>query len=262
MPSTTTTSFGVTGRTIIDAALRRMRVLAEGGTASATQMTDGLFLLNTLLKQIATSGVRLWCYYQVQVPLVVGQMQYTLGPTGADVTTIRPMRIEEYGNYWRQTIGGTNYDIPLSLISRADYMQYGVKGSQGSPNSIYYSATIDTGAVGGATDATGFGRLYVYLTASSTITGTLFLNAYRYIFDMTAEGNSVDIPAEGFLALDYMLCGHWGDQFEVPEDRLGRYLKMSEGMFARFADSNIEQAPTKFQPDVQTAGYSTDGRQW
>lgn len=262
MPSTTTTQFGVTGRTIIDASLRRMRVLPEGGTANATQMSDGLFLLNTVLKSIATTGVRLWCYYQVLVPLVVGQLEYTIGPSGANVTANRPMRIEEYGNYWRQVIGGTNYDIPLSLISRSDYMQYGIKGSQGAPNSIYYSATIDTGAAGGATDATGYGRLLVYLTASATITGTLYLNAYRYIFDMSADTNSVDIPAEGYLALDYLLCSHWGDQFSVPEDRLKRYADMAKGLFAQFLDSNVEQAPTKFQPDVQSAGYSTDQRQW
>jgi hypothetical protein len=55
--------------------------------------------------------------------------------------------------------------------------------------------------------------------------------------------------------LEYALAAHWGDEFEVPEERLGRYIKMSENYMKVFEDSNIEQAPTTFAPDMTSSVY-------
>lgn len=251
MPSTTTTSFGQTALGVVKTALRGMRVIIEGATPSTQQLTDGIEQLNMILKSLATSpqGMKLWCYSFLPVPLVAGQLTYTIGPSGANVTSWRPLRVMEYGNYYQQIINGSTYDTPVRLISRTEYSMFGSKSSTGQPNSIYYLPGIDTAT--GATAPTGYGTLYVYNPLATTATGTLYLNTQRAIYDITAAdgSDSVDLPSEWFLFLKWKLMAEWGDEFEVPEDRLMRYAKMAQMAGESCGDWSTEEAAVTFGMD-------------
>ena len=249
MASSGTTTYTITAGNFINSALKSMRVLQEGQTPSAEMQADALIHLNLLVKSFAINGCKLWTTYQVQVPCVASQQVYTIGPSGADVTALRPVSIVEMGNYFRQTIGSSTNDTPLRVISRAEYMQFGAKGSTGIPNSIYYNPSIELTTPGAPTGAAGHGTLYVYVTLAPNATGTIFLNAQRHIFDITATTEEIDIPLEFLNGFRYCFYASFGEDCEVPEDRLTRWIKMANAFKDEFFDSQVETASVSFGID-------------
>lgn len=248
MATSNTTGYSRTALQHITNALKSIRVLTEGATPSPAQQADGLEAINLMLKSWATNGASLWRYYEVVIPLVSNQLSYTIGP-GADINVIRPYNVMEYGNFYRRQVGTQNFDTPLRLISRSEYLQFGSKGSPGIPNSIYYNPSIDLTVPGGATGAAGHGLLYVYLPMSTPSLGNLHLNAQRQLFDVATVNEEVDVPQDAYLAFKYELMFHLAEDNEVPEDRIARYYKLAEDYKTKFFDANVESAPTTFGMD-------------
>jgi len=77
---------------IIKAAMRQLGVIATGETPSAAEATDGLSALNDVLETWATEQMTVWADTTTAFTATAGQGVYTIGPTGAFVTT-RPVRI-------------------------------------------------------------------------------------------------------------------------------------------------------------------------
>lgn len=95
MASTGTVTYRATANTIINAALRAVGGIdPEGGSASATQTSNGLEALNMLVKAWQTAGLQLWeRKYGVIFPQK-GQGLYVLGspgPAGDHSTLSTPM---------------------------------------------------------------------------------------------------------------------------------------------------------------------------
>lgn len=265
MASSGTATFTVTRDTMVTAALRKLRVIdPEVGTPTTNMIATGVEAANIMLKHWAVHGLKLWCYQNIVVPMVVGKRIYTLGPSGADVTCVRPLRVFEYGNFLRDTScacdgnGQGNFDIPLRLISRAEYRQFGYKFAQGIPNSIYYNPTIDTTvAIEGDDDnitspGTGFGMLFVYVTSIDT-NHAIYLNAQRPIYDLGATDDDAtqefDLPSEWFEAIKKGLAWRLADEYEVPEARIARLKMEADEALQLCTDWSAEEASTTFQPD-------------
>jgi len=255
MPTTGTASLLCTRDDLITEAYKKMRVVMEGGVASATQIADSTLRLNMIIKYCMAQGLPLWTYQQIVIPTVASQVAYTLGPVGADVTTVRPLRIAEYGNFIRQISSGQALDTPLRVISRAEYMQFGNKGALGVINTIYYDSQFNTATT--PSPSTGYGTLYVYVAPSDT-TRTIYLQAQRPLSDMTTGTDEFDFPAEWFYYLVYALAADLADDNEVPEDRIARLEKTRDTMQANLFDWSIETAPMNLSLD--THAYAPWGR--
>jgi len=93
MPSTGTAGYTVNRDELISSSLRLLRVLKETDVANATQVRYANMALNMLLKNMQSNGMQLWTYQLITITMVVGQLSYTIGPSGADVTTTRPLRL-------------------------------------------------------------------------------------------------------------------------------------------------------------------------
>ena len=102
--------------------------------ANLNQLVTGAEALNTLITNWQSNGLQLWTYQWLSIPCQVNKNTYTIGPTGADVTNVRPLKLMEEGCYIRDTSSGTPVDTPLIVISRTDYANFGYKPSQGTPN--------------------------------------------------------------------------------------------------------------------------------
>ena len=71
---------------IINAALRKLGILAEGEVASADQATDALEDLNLLVKSWPANGIDLWRYEELTVFTVKDKQSYLIGATGNEAT--------------------------------------------------------------------------------------------------------------------------------------------------------------------------------
>ena len=251
MASSGTAIFTLTRDQLIGEAYRKARITAEGTSPSVTQISEASSRLNMLIKLCMSKGLQLWCYREYLVPCVASQTVYTIGPSGADVTAVRPLRVVENGNFIRQTISGQDFDTPLRLISRAEYMQMGNKTALGVVNSIYYDSKFDSGAV--TSPSIGHGNLYVYVTPLDA-TYTVHLNAQRPLYDMNSSTDEFDFPSEWFMYLMYALAAEILDDNEGDEARIARLTATAEKYKEEMFDWSVETASTSFAPDYSVLG--------
>lgn len=249
MPSTGTASFSLTRNELIAASLRTLRVLQEGQALNGDMITTGAEAINTLISNWQSNGLQLWTYQLLAIPCVANKFVYTIGPAGADITNVRPLRLLDDGSYIRNnTNPATPVDTPLIVLSRTDYMNMGSKTSQGIVNSLYYQPGIDSGAT--TSPSTGYGTLYVYVNPLDN-TRTLYCNFQRPIYNMTAGADEFDFPSEWFMALRYGLAELLADEYEVPDNRLMRVAAQAERYHKNVQDWSVEQAKFRFQPDFR-----------
>lgn len=86
MATSNSFDFNRTAGDIINAALRKLGILAEGEVASADQATDALEDLNLLVKSWPANGIDLWRYEELTVFTVKDKQSYLLGATGDEAT--------------------------------------------------------------------------------------------------------------------------------------------------------------------------------
>jgi hypothetical protein len=235
--------------TIITDALEDLRVILDGATPSTGDFTKGLRKINMILKKWAVKGALLWCRDTIEIPLDTNQYKYTIGP-GADVDTYRPLRAFDT-SFIRQTCGvDTAIDVPLTLLSRKEYMQMSSKATLGTPNSFYYDPQMAQSPFQAYDPyANAWGWLYVW-TAPVDMTRTVFLDVQRPIQDVTQTTDLIDIPLEWYETMSLTCKAALADAFEVPENRLMRIKKEADDAVKELSDwGATEQAPITFQPD-------------
>src|SRR6516225_2413826 len=234
---------------LITDALEDLRVLPDGGTPTAGDITKGLRKLNMLIKKWgAITGMELWLRDLIQVPEVANKFRYTIGPTG-DVVTYRPLRILP-GGYIRQVCGDNPAsDVPLNLLSRIKYLQMSQKSATGITNSYYYDPQMAPSPFSAYDPANSNGVLYVW-TAPVDSTRAIFLDCHRPMQDITVETQALDIPIEWYETVSMGLKAAMADAYEIPEQRITRVKNEARESVKELSDWGAqEQAPMSFQPD-------------
>lgn len=84
-------------------------------------------------------------------------------------------------------------DIPLTILSRDQYMALSDKVSEGTPNSIYYDAQVTNGIV----------RVWL---EPNDMKNRIYMTIRRLIADFDAAGDDADFPPEGLEALKFNLA--------------------------------------------------------
>lgn len=236
MATSGTATFSIDRNTIIATILRRLRILQDGATATANQISDTAQAINIWLKNVQSQGLIVSQFAQVSFPCQNAKVSYTIGPSGADVTSWRPLRLYD-GSFWRKTVSGVVTDTPLQLYSRQQYEQQTTKAATGSISAVYYQPNIDI--AGGLTSpGTGWGTVYLYLPTTDT-TITVYLNVLRPIYDLgSTTTQEIDLPSEWFQAIIWGVAADMADEFEVPEDRLMRLQKKAQFYLEQLGEWN------------------------
>ena len=237
MTTSGTSTFTITRDEIIDEALIGLSVIEEGETASAATVTKLTRTLNLLLKNLQTDGIMLWTIADITIPLVASQTSYTVGPSGCNVTTHKPMRLVEA--YIRDTSATPDIDAPLEILSKQEYLQLGSKSATGKPSSVY----LDVGNTSSA--------LYTYVTPDTT-TATdyeIHIVAKRQIQDVGTAGATFDLPVEWMLPLKWMLMAEVAvDYDKTLQDRA--YYDTKAAVYKDSITSwDVEYASTYFIPE-------------
>lgn len=228
--STGTAGFNVDRDTLVTAALRVIRVAdPEGGmTPTSTMLSNGAEALNMLIKNWEAQGLILSTYDQIAIPLTSSKNSYTIGPSGADVTSVRPIRLFD-GSFIRQTLAGVVTDTDLTLLTRQAYFQETTKAVNATANSIYYFPGIDV--AGGVTNpGTGWGTLFVYSPVAASATYTVYANFQRPLYDMTNATDAFDLPQEWFRALKFGLAADLCPEYGLPSDFANYIMQLSASM--------------------------------
>jgi hypothetical protein len=249
--ATTSGTINTVTKTVSDMitdALQDLRVLLDGATPTAGDLSKGLTKLNFMVKKYAVIGALLWVRDTIQIPLITNIYIYTIGP-GGDVDTYRPLRAFDT-SFFRVTCGVQSpNDIIATLLSRKEYFQMSYKGSVATPTSFYYDPQMAPSPFAAYDPASAKGVLYVW-QAPPDMTRTLFLDVQRPIQDLVTASQTFDIPLEWYDTISKVLAAMMADAYEIPEQRIIRIKREAKESLDELGDwGATEQAPIEFQPD-------------
>lgn len=187
-------SYQLTRNDIIQSALRKLGVLAEGQTPSTQNYSDGMMALNTVIAQLRAVGMPLWA-----------RSEYTFTPTtgtytiGTSMTLNTPFPVKLLQAFRTET----NAKIPMELTSREDFNTLPTT-STGSPIKINYQPFVNYGTI----------SFWPTPTATNTSTVTLvYQRPYQYF---TTSTETMDFPEEWYNAIIYNLAVRLAPEWGVP----------------------------------------------
>lgn len=240
MATSGTTTFSVTRNNIIESSLRLLGVLEEGVQPTAQAIENASMVLNMMLKDWMTDGIKLWTVTELVIPLNANQTTYTIGPSSIyDLNTNKPLRLIQA--FLRNISVNPNVDLPMTIISEQEYNILGAKKNTGTINTVFYKPYLN------------HGELKVFLTpnASTVADYELHMNVQKPIQDITTANQTFDFPQEWYQSLRWGLAAELAADYGLPMDKLAGVIQRSEQYKQRLAAWDVEYASTFFQPDIR-----------
>jgi len=207
MPTSGTTAYSTTRDDIIKRALRLIGALAQGETPTATQVTEAAVALNGLVKAWAADGMPLWAITEKTLPFVSGQRVYTL-------STPKPLKVLQV---WNHNIT-SKVDIPMRIVTQAEYNILGNKTSAGNPIQVYYDPRRDTGEM----------HVFPVPTTVEQSANILYYICQIPFEDFNTSTDAPDFPQEWYDAVTYGLATRLAPEYGVSiPDRKTLWQEMS-----------------------------------
>ena len=194
MATSSTYEYQLTRNQIIESALRKLGVLAEGQTPSAQNYADGMMALNTVISQLRAVGMPLWA--RSEYTFTPTTNTYTIG-TGMTLSTPFPVKLLQA---FRTDTGAK---IPLEIVAREDFNILPTS-SNGSPIKINYQPFVN------------YGNISLWPTPASTNTATITLVYQRPYQYFTTSTETMDFPEEWYNAIIYHLAVRLAPEWGVP----------------------------------------------
>lgn len=127
---------------IINQAFRDLGVLRTGQGAPADLVADALISLNQLIDSWLIDGLMVYCIKAEIFDFATSQNAYTIGPSGADFTADRPVRIEEANCIL--TSPTPTIRVPIGIITMDEWAGISVRDiSNNIPLYLYYDGGFD-----------------------------------------------------------------------------------------------------------------------
>lgn len=223
--------FDQTEETIIKDALILCGGLEDDETPTDEQKTYARRALNRMVKAWSVKGLKAWCWNEVTLTLVTSQISYSIGPTGTDLVTERPIEIRNV----RKIVTGTE-ETPIRIISRSEYMEQPSKDNDSEPVAVFYDPQLTNGV------------LYVWPSPAGAY--TLKFSAKQYIEDFDAATNNPYFPSEWLEALIYNLAVRLCPKYEVRGEELNILRSQAAGYLFDAETNDIEQGSYYMAPEV------------
>lgn len=226
MASSGVTSYTYTRDQIINAALRKLTVLAEGVSANATQLSTGAEALNLLVLQLQPLGLPLWSRKLKTTTMVSGTSSYTL-------SSPKPLKIIQA--YF--TDGTTADRRDIMVVPDYDFTLY-PPGSSGAPVAITYQPKV------------GNGTMKVWPTPDSSMaTGSTITVIHQSEFEVfTAGSETPDFPQEWYNTLVYQLAVLLAPEYGIPTQDQTKIEQQAEKFLTTVLSMGMEDGSVWFQP--------------
>jgi hypothetical protein len=221
-----------TAQWIIRSARRDAGWLGKAQEPTSEDYAEGLARLNEMVNLWQTQGLKLFLNEDLPITLTAGTASYTLGPAGTVVMT-KPMRVVDA--YYSDANGIRRPLIPMAW---SDYIRLSQITQQGQINSYF----VDK-------QPTQLNVFFWLVPDSVAALGTAHLIIQRQAQNFTMLTDTSSFPQEWAIALRWGLADELaGGQPASIMDRCERRAKTYRTMLE---DWDVEDAPTKFQPDSQ-----------
>jgi hypothetical protein len=187
-----------TALNIITDALQENGIVGAGQTPSNEDISLCLRRLNQILERWSNQRLAFPVLSEVSVTLN-GAASYTIGPSGADVTAARPIRVTHATH-----IGTDSIESPIRVLTQEQWDAIPLKSIDGGPpDSIWYSASVTTG------------RVYVWPKGDS---GTLKLDVLSLLTSFATQATTCTLPPGYESALYLTLACDTRGAYSLPPD--------------------------------------------
>lgn len=221
MATSGSTDYTLTAREVATQSLRLIRVTPVFDTPSAEDLTQAIATLNLMLKGWETDGPHIAHQTEGSVAVVAATPSYSLSP--------RPYRLIEAR--YRDANGR---DLPMHELTRAEYFEFPIKTTQGTPTQYYYDPQVSTGT------------LYVWPVLAAATTETIQYTYQRVFEDIDNPANNLDIPQEWLDMVVYNLADRLLDVYGKDNDRITKRAMM----LLRQAKDMDREPVVRFQPGI------------
>lgn len=201
MSTSGSTLFQLTTNQIIEAALRKLGVLAKGQSADAEDLAKGLEALNVLWGRMITIGMPLWKRTTITFPIVAGTANYNIG-VGQTINTPFPLKIQQA--VLEDLI--SKVSLEMNIYSLYEYYSLNPAYSSGQPVSLFYTPKINTG------------EIILWPTPDATAAAQKVVRiVYQAPFDdFVNSTDTPDFPKEWNQAIVYELAVALAPEYGIP----------------------------------------------
>ena len=183
---------------IIYPALKKIGVLAEGETPSATMETDAFNTLNGMIDSFSNEELFIFSILRETFTLNQGQQTYQMGSGAPDFNTVRPQRIM---NAQIQLIGSNPVaEMPMGILNQAEYAAIIVKTITSTVPLYLYND-----------DAYPYANINFWPVPQATL--TVVLNSWKPVSDFALMTSSVSFPPGYLECLIYNLAVRLGPDY-------------------------------------------------
>jgi hypothetical protein len=236
MATSGVTTFSMTSSQIENAALRKLAVLGDGQSPSATQTTNARQALNAMLKAFMAKGMPLWVISEYDITPTATRT-YTIG-VSQTVNIPAPLKIVQC----LLVNNDTDTATPMEVKTHYDYNLLSALENTGVPTSFWYEPLNQTGV------------LHVWPTPDTdTIADCEFRIVYQKPFqDMVNDSDTLDFPQWWQEAIIYGLASRLAPEFGVPLPDRQLIKKEAHDALEDALSFGTEEGSLYIQPDWVT----------
>jgi hypothetical protein len=217
-------------RTLLEAALKKIGVLAPRETANNDELSDCLVVLQSMLRSWAARRLIVYASTEDTKVLTGGTASYSWG-TGGSIATTRPNQL------LNAFIRESSYDYPVDLISEFQYHEITNKATQGRPSKLWYKPSYPLG--------------YIYLYPTPDSGYTLYVNSLKQ-FTQTSSFNAItdtlSFPLEYEEAILYGLVERIAPEYgkTLPAEVIGIAMASYDTLININSSNQVEPVSLSF----------------
>lgn len=233
-----------TARDMIQKAMQKLGILAEGETATGQQMADGLDSLNLMLDSWAVDSLLTSAQIQSGFAITSANNSYAIGANQTFNTT-KPHSI--VGAFLRDS---ANQDSGVDVVNRDIYNSKGDKNTSGIPSLVFY----DPGAT---QNANASGTVYVYPKPDANY--TLYLEMEQPFTSLANLNANITFPSGYKRAIIYNLAIEIAPEYGVAASaELVKIASDSKRLIETINIANKEQSAGIAFPGQLSGGYNIE----
>jgi hypothetical protein len=237
---------------ILRSSFRCVGSLRVGFGYSPSELTDGLFVLNSMLDSFATDELISGFFTLTQsFTLGTAKQAYTIGPSGADFTAGRPIKVTN-AKYIVMTNASQPLHLPLEVINSPQFEAIHLPLTASTiPKRLYYNPTYASGAT--------FGTLTLWPVPTVT-SDKLLISAWQPIAGTISDENATLAVPPGYLEMiRYQLAVRLSMEWGLPLKE--GVLELANEALAKVERANAPTPQMDCNPAVPMGGTGR-GRGW
>jgi hypothetical protein len=200
MTTSGVSTFSVTRDDIINLAFEDIKAYAlDFETPPPAAYVRANKRLNMMIKAWQAAGVGLWLNKLYTQVLVASAQSYLLGPGSTPIAIPRPLGIVE-----ARSVDTSGNELPMTVMSRDEYMAMPLKSSTGSATQYYYDPQLVNGV------------FYVW-PVETDLTNVIKMTLRTPVQDFVNIDDTPDFPIEWADALHYCLAMRLVPAYDVPQ---------------------------------------------